>query len=372
MDSRISPTFVDKIRDIYVKEDGDSKIFDQEIGSVSDALNAIAEQLGDAFEFDKPLGRGGAGIVVKIKDARLDANRALKLPRPKDDQLIESVRNEIAHLKALRHPHLIRLHALGDVAIKKYPHYPYFLMDFIDNPLTLRSATQERLARAHSRDLAMITEWLATSLCMIADALAFLHSHQTIHFDVKPGNILVDDSGKPLLTDLGFAKRRTDSDVKTVAGFTLFYAHPDLSREYQQMSSQNRVRKALAPKFFKCEWDIYAFGKTVLEILAQIDEHFPDAVSYDYTFGYLHLMACRMLDGWNMSKDDVKRVLEETAGRPRSTYWETWQNLKKEDLKELSYATVTAVAIDLRKLTTEEPPITVVPELGMAPTSPQY
>ena len=112
-------------------------------------------------------------------------------------------------------------------------------------------------------------EWLSRTLATISSALKYLHSHETIHFDIKPANILIDPSGKPMLSDLGFAKRKIENAPSAIVGFTLHYAHPDLRSEYRHMSDQNRVRKPLSPEAFKYEWDIYAFGKTILEMRAR-------------------------------------------------------------------------------------------------------
>ena len=62
-----------------------------------------------------------------------------------------------------------------------------------------------------------------------------------------------------------------------------------------------QVRPA-APKDFKKTWDLYALGKSILEILAFIDFKYADKVYLSYNFIYLHLLACRMLDGKNLSK----------------------------------------------------------------------
>jgi HD superfamily phosphohydrolase len=370
MDAKSEETFFERLRQIYVAEDGSSEIFDQEVPVLREAVSRIAATLGDGFELVEPLGRGGSGVVIKLTDVRLDVSRALKIPRPKDDRLIESVRNEIDHLKALQHPNIIRLHVLGDVDLAGYAHFPFFVMDFIEKRVSIRDALEVRLETASSRELGNITGWLAGVFLALTRAVAFLHDNRTIHFDIKPSNVLIDHLGQPLLMDLGFAKTKTESADATVAGFTLFYAHPDLSREYQHMSSQNRVRKPLQPRSFKFEWDIYALGKSVLELLAKIDQRFPDTVFYDYSFGYLHLLACRMLDGWNLGKDDVRRIWEESSqlGRPRSTYWETWQNLRQEDFKELRLSDIHDVEQALQKIDSEEPPLELVPELRLSLT----
>ena len=141
-------------------------------------------------------------------------------------------------------------------------------MDFVQGVRNLRKCIDDALDKAsHVDDLTGITVWLAKKLLSIAQALTYLHLSETIHFDVKPANILIDSDGKPVLSDLGFAKRKVQQGENVIAGFTLFYAHPDLRTEYQHMSSQNRVRRKLNPTQFNYSWDIYAFGKPILDVV---------------------------------------------------------------------------------------------------------
>ena len=65
----------------------------------------------------------------------------------------------------------------------------------------------------------------------------------------------------------------------------------------------------MSPKDFDYKFDIYAYGKSLLEILAMVNHSFPDAVLYNYIFVYLHLAACRMLDGKNFSQRDVEAMI---------------------------------------------------------------
>ena len=254
----------------------------------------------------------------------------------------------------LRHEHIIRVYRLSAVPISGYNlPYPYFVMDFVQGVRNLRKCIDDALDKAsHVDDLTGITVWLAKKLLSIAQALTYLHRSETIHFDVKPANILIDSDGKPVLSDLGFAKRKVQQGEDVIAGFTLFYAHPDLRTEYQHMSSQNRVRRKLNPTQFNYSWDIYAFGKTILEMLSAIDSHFPDVVQYDYAFVYLHLMACRMLDGHNQAKDDTDRarIMQTQNNGTLSIYRETWLNFEAKDFSTIKYTTFSQVLADLEEL----------------------
>jgi len=249
MSETIPPTFSQKLEALNAKEDKNNMAFQAEGPLLIAALSKIMEQLGDAYTLEEPIGRGGAGLVNLLNDRSLGIQRALKLPRPRQEEMIDSVHNEIEHLKNLRHDNLTRVYAAGEVAITDFPHpYPYFVMDFIPGASDFDKRVNSLLqAVSHARDLQTVTNWVAAKALVLARAIAFLHREETLHFDIKPANILFDSHDKPLLSDLGFAKKKTASTEKTIVGFTLFYAHPFLRREYLHMSNQNRVRRMLSP-----------------------------------------------------------------------------------------------------------------------------
>src|SRR6185295_16969151 len=212
--------------------------------------------------------------------------------------------------------------------------------------------------------LGWITDWLAKRLLDTARAIYFLHQNKIIHFDIKPANVLVDGADRPILSDLGFAKRQSGSDEPVVVGFTLFYAHPELAAHYLSGSSQNRIRKQVSPKGFRFAWDIFAFGKGVLELLALIDRDFPDAVSYDAAFLSLHLAACRMLDGHNLPDDEINSLKLQQDRDGYLSYRETWMSLKREFREPgIRYDSMIQIVGDLEKLVGSNNILTRVPEL---------
>jgi HD superfamily phosphohydrolase len=131
--------------------------------------------------------------------------------------------------------------------------------------------------------------------------LEFMHNNSYIHMDIKPQNILLDPKRRALLADLGFAKHLTETpSQETTVGFTFRYAHPDvLSYNYTMVSPNRAIIPKLKYSQFRKIWDIYALGQSTLEVLSLVDQKYPDAALHNPQFKYLHLMACRMLDGKN-------------------------------------------------------------------------
>ena len=98
----------------------------------------------------------------------------------------------------------------------------------------------------------------------VADALRYIHGHNRLHLDVKPGNIMVDGSDNAILIDFGASKQYDEENgenTSTLVGKTPGYA------PLEQMS--NKV-----VRFFPAT-DIYALGATLYKLLTGVTP--PDA-----------------------------------------------------------------------------------------------
>lgn len=367
----MNDNFWNKLKKLYEEGDGNTEEYDLEQPFLNNVLEKINEKLEDTYDLIEPIGRGGAGIVIRLKDKRLNLDRALKIPRPKKEinELIDSFRSEIKYLNKVRHENIISIHTLGEVEVPDFTFsYPYFVMDYIEGAQDIREKISNLLSSATTKEVKKIMECIIDKFYKIGEAVKFLHDkHQIIHFDIKPNNILIDENDRPILTDLGFARKKSDEETPQAVGFTYFYAHPSLKTEYFHMSSKNRVRKKMTPNEFKYVWDIHAFGKSLLEILSLIHHSFPEVVVYDYSFVYLHLAACRMLDGRNLPDDQIDRMRVEQSerGGELSVYKETWMGLDVSDFEEIKYKTFEEICRDFEKLLMGEYFLKSVPELNV-------
>lgn len=358
MKTDLSPDFPKKLEELYKHVGEPAETFEKESSVLLEIVGAISEKISNDYDILDPIGMGGAGVVIVLKDKHLNLLRALKVPRPKQHkELFDSVRTERDYLTQINHENIIGIYALGEVEVPTFPHdVPYFIMDYIKDARDLRDEVEKRLDESDgTKDLAKITRWLVHKFNEIAEAIAFLHKREIIHFDIKPGNILVDEKGKAILSDLGFAKQKKRGEKSgVVVGFTLFYAHKLLKDEYGHMSHKYRVRKMMSPNEFKYEFDLYAFGKGLLEILSVVDNKFPDAVVYDYNFVYLHLAGCRMLDGYNLSNHDTENIRQKQIQNQEKVkiYRETWVEFDQHSFDEIKYTNFDEVKIDLQKLMT--------------------
>jgi serine/threonine protein kinase len=114
-----------------------------------------------------------------------------------DDILRETFDREVRALKELRHPNIVEL---LDVGTEKITGNQFLVLEWMDSDLwTLKAA-------------AALQGWdsFYTEIGRpLLKALAFAHSRQIVHRDVKPRNILLDSGGVPKLADFGISKLKT-------------------------------------------------------------------------------------------------------------------------------------------------------------------
>ena len=124
----------------------------------------------------------------------------------------------------------------------------YYVMDYIDGKSLheyARQAMPESVALGYIRQA--------------GEALAYVHSTGRLHLDVKPGNIMIDASGRAILIDFGTSKQydsENGENTSTLLGLTPGFASPE------QMSGQ---LKAFTPAA-----DVYSLGATLYRLLTGV------------------------------------------------------------------------------------------------------
>ncbi|WP_376693099.1 protein kinase domain-containing protein [Wenzhouxiangella sp. EGI_FJ10409] len=173
-------------------------------GLTGAASGLSAEQLvGQDFgpwRSRQAVGRGGMGVVLEGEraDGRFDMRVAIKVLDPEGlgSAAQTVIEQEVRTLARLEHPGIARL---VDGGVRD-DGVAWLAMEFVDGePL---DAWCDRRGSSLAERLALFRQ--------VAEAVAYCHRSLVAHGDIKPGNILVDESGRARLLDFGIAARMTD------------------------------------------------------------------------------------------------------------------------------------------------------------------
>jgi serine/threonine-protein kinase len=174
------------------------------------------------YEVKGILGRGGMGVVVKAFDPALNRNVAIKV-------LSASLATTgAARSRFLREARaaaaVVHEHVVGVFAVAEAAGLPFLVMEYVSG-----RSLQDRLDRDGPLS---VTEVLRIGM-QTAAGLAAAHAQGLVHRDVKPANILLENSVERVrLTDFGLARAAADAGMShsgVVAG-TPYYMAPEQAR----------------------------------------------------------------------------------------------------------------------------------------------
>jgi tRNA A-37 threonylcarbamoyl transferase component Bud32 len=161
------------------------------------------------YELLEEIARGGMGVVYKARQVSLNRIVALKMILAGQLASADDVRRFYSEAEAaanLSHPGIVSIYEVGQ---RDGQHF--FSMGYVDGPTLAAELTKGPLPPPTAAELVM----------KIAEAVAYAHSQGVIHRDLKPGNVLLDKSGQPRVTDFGLAKRVEGGSDLTATGQVL-------------------------------------------------------------------------------------------------------------------------------------------------------
>lgn len=161
------------------------------------------------YEILDELGRGGMATVFRAHDISLDRKVAIKVMSPhllEGEGMAERFKLEARTAAQLSHPHIIPIYAVKESAATLF-----FVMKYVEG-----RALDEIIARTGQLPMAMVKD----ILIKVGGALGYAHRRGVVHRDIKPGNIMIDEEGTPIVTDFGIAKV-TESTGLTITGTTI-------------------------------------------------------------------------------------------------------------------------------------------------------
>ena len=159
--------------------------------------------IADRYLLERPLGSGGTATVWAATDVVLGRPVAVKmLAASGDPAASERLHREARALAALAHPHIVTVFDFLEVPAGYGPPRPVLVTELLDG-----TGLDTRLVPGPLRALD------AVGVCaQVADALAAAHRAGIVHRDVKPGNVMLTDTGVKLL-DFGIARGLEDPNL---------------------------------------------------------------------------------------------------------------------------------------------------------------
>ncbi len=217
---------------------------------VSASKSDRPRSFGD-FELLEEVGRGGMGVIHRARQRSLNRIVALKLILAGEwasPDFVERFRTEAEAAAALEHPNIVPIHEVGH---QEGQHY--LAMKFVEGGSLARLLDD---AQRNQPDAPPYPAREAARLvATIGRAVQHAHDRGVLHRDLKPGNILIDRTGQPFLTDFGLAKlvRRDGHPSRTVAALgTPAYMAPE------QASGRGAITTAV---------DVYGLAAVLYELL---------------------------------------------------------------------------------------------------------
>ncbi|MFO1396912.1 MAG: serine/threonine-protein kinase [Burkholderiales bacterium] len=177
--------------------------------TTNDALPKLPGTLG-RYQIAGEIARGAMGVIYKARDPLIDRVVAIKTIAlsftPSEIEAFERrFFREAKSAGRLNHPNIVTIYDVGkagDVA--------YIAMEYLDGR-SLREVLDSGVVLPHDK--------VADIAAQVADGLAYAHSQQVVHRDVKPANIMVLHTGRVKITDFGIALLPTGTRTLTANVF---------------------------------------------------------------------------------------------------------------------------------------------------------
>jgi len=218
----------------------------------------LQSALAGRYSIERELGRGGMGIVYLAHEVALDRPVALKLLPPAfaaQPAMRERFLREARTAAKLSHPNIVPIFAVDEVQ-----DFVLFAMAYVDG-----ETLGDRLRARGPLPVAEATRVLRE----VAWALAYAHAQGVVHRDVKPDNILLESSGRAMVTDFGIAHVHASglTEVGEVLG-TAEYMSPEQASG-EQVDARSDLYALGVVGYYAMAGRLPFEGETIAAILAK-------------------------------------------------------------------------------------------------------
>ncbi len=190
--------------------------------------------LGGRYEVGELIGRGGMAEVHLGHDARLGRPVAIKILRTdhaRDAAFLGRFRREAQSVAGLNHRSIVAVYDSGEEHITESGgarlDIPYIVMEYVDGRTLREVLNDSETGTLDPVDAAYIVQ-------QVLEALDYSHDMGIVHRDIKPGNVMISDTGDVKVMDFGIARAIADTQAtmtqtQAVIG-TAQYISPEQAR----------------------------------------------------------------------------------------------------------------------------------------------
>jgi serine/threonine protein kinase len=198
------------------------------------------------YEILEQIGCGGMGVIYRARQRhsrRIVAVKRVLSYRADSRGALERFRREAQAVASLDHPNVLPIYEVSE----SEDGLPFFSMKFAE-----KGSLRENVASLRDKPRKCVQ-----LMAKVVRAVEYAHSRGVLHRDLKPGNILLDDRGEPLVSDFGLAK--------------LLDANNDLTRSLTTFGTAGFIapeQAGGAAADFTAAADVYGLGAVLFNLLA--------------------------------------------------------------------------------------------------------
>ena len=275
----------------------------------------MKRQLGGRYQLGPMIGTGGMADVYLAEDLRLHREVAIKILRSdlaRDPAFVTRFNKEALAVAALNHPGIVAVYDSGQEKTTSGV-MPYIVMEYVEGK-TLRELLHDGDRLLFDRAIEIVEG--------ILNALSYSHKSGIVHRDIKPGNIMITESGAVKVMDFGIARALADAGATLTSTWNIVGTAQYLSPE-QATGGQADLRS-----------DLYSVGCLFYELISgqpPFSGETPVAIAYQHVSAPL-IPVTSLTTGLDPVIDSFFEVA--LAKSPENRYQNAASMLK--DLKRLS------------------------------------
>jgi len=198
------------------------------------------------YEILEQIGCGGMGVIYRARQRhsrRIVAVKRVLSYRADSHEALQRFRREAQAVASLDHPNILPIYEVSE----SEDGLPFFSMKFAE-----KGSLQENAASLRDEPRKCVQ-----LMAKVAHAVEYAHSRGVLHRDLKPGNILLNDRGEPLVSDFGLAKL-LDSNNDLTRSLTTFGTAGFIAPEQAGDAAVDLTPVA----------DVYSLGAVLFNVLA--------------------------------------------------------------------------------------------------------